>query len=195
MGSSEKKVEEYLRKAIERKGGKCIKLLPFNFNGLPDRLCLLPGGRLFFAETKSTGDGPSKIQRKVHEMLTALGFYVYVIDGIEQVGEILKGKPWVIQDIGYIALIVSNVTGIPQKQMFLKLTGDSNIIRARQMVHYFAKHRTNLTLAEIGSRTGDFDHSTVVYSCAAIEDLRKTDKVVKIMVDKIENELINTFNI
>lgn len=84
---SEKKLEPDLRKAVEAKKGLCIKLLTFHFTGLPDRLILLPGGRMFFAETKSTGDSihtrKSKRQPYVKKQLEALGFKVYIIDSKE----------------------------------------------------------------------------------------------------------------
>jgi len=51
--------------------------------GLPDRLVLLPGRVLFFAELKSTGKKPTLLQKKTHERLRLLGFDVYVIDTLE----------------------------------------------------------------------------------------------------------------
>lgn len=77
---SEKLLERKLKEAITAKGGLCIKLLSNHFWGLPDRLCLLPGGKMFFAEIKTTNQKRSKIQESVHLRLRQLNFNVYTID-------------------------------------------------------------------------------------------------------------------
>lgn len=77
---SEKQLERDLKELIESGGGMCIKLLSQHITGLPDRLCLLPGGRAFFVEVKTTGKKPRKIQEFIHEKLRSLGFSVYVLD-------------------------------------------------------------------------------------------------------------------
>ena len=56
---------------------------------MPDRLILMPGGMMAFAELKAPGMKPRALQMARHEMLRRLGFRVYVIDGIEQIGGIL----------------------------------------------------------------------------------------------------------
>lgn len=87
---SEKYLERELVKRIELFGGKCIKLIPFNSDGIPDRLCLLPGGIIFFAELKSAGQKPRKLQLYWHRVLTKLGFNVYVIDSYEKLNSIIS---------------------------------------------------------------------------------------------------------
>lgn len=89
---SEKKVEKYLVIRIKSLGGLCIKLVAQHFTGLPDRLCLLPGGILFFVETKSEGDKPRPRQLFVHNQLRLLGFKVYVCDTRESVNNILNAN-------------------------------------------------------------------------------------------------------
>ncbi len=90
MKDSEKKIEARLRVWCKMNSGWCIKLLSNHITGLPDRLCLLPGGKIFFAELKSTGEKPSKIQLLVHRKLSNLGFNVFVIDNIENLKKVLK---------------------------------------------------------------------------------------------------------
>lgn len=86
---SEKRLESLLKSTVERDlKGWCLKLLSVHITGLPDRLCLLPGGRLFFAEIKTTKKKPRKIQLLVHEKLRNLGFQVYVIDTYSQISKI-----------------------------------------------------------------------------------------------------------
>jgi hypothetical protein len=53
---------------------------------MPDRLILLPDGKFAFAELKAPGESPRPLQKARHRLLRSLGFRVYVIDSIEQIG-------------------------------------------------------------------------------------------------------------
>lgn len=77
---NEKLIERKLRERVARAGGICLKINSQFFTGLPDRLVLLPGGRVFFVELKSTGRKQSERQIVVSEQLRKLGFPVTVID-------------------------------------------------------------------------------------------------------------------
>lgn len=46
-------------------------------------MILCQGGYVGFAEIKTTGKKPTKIQTYIHEKLRALGFKVFVIDDLE----------------------------------------------------------------------------------------------------------------
>jgi len=89
MSESEKLLERKLAAGIIKLGGWSIKILSIHINGLPDRLCMIPQGRVFFAEIKTTKKKPSRIQLVVHEKLRKLGFAVHVIDNSEQLNSIL----------------------------------------------------------------------------------------------------------
>lgn len=90
MGDSEKLVERKLREHIKQLGGLCLKL-PCDFCiGLPDRLCLLPGGKLAFVELKTTGKKPRLIQELMHDKIRSLGFRVEVIDRVSCIQEIFN---------------------------------------------------------------------------------------------------------
>ena len=91
MPESEKVLERRLASEIMKQGGLCLKLFPIHITGLPDRLCLLPGGRLFFAEIKTTGERPTLRQRYVHKQLRDLGFRVEIIDTTEGVLQVIRG--------------------------------------------------------------------------------------------------------
>ena len=82
---NEKLVEHKLVEMCKEFGALCIKLLTYQFTGLPDRMCLFPHGVIVFVELKSTGEKPRKIQLAVHKKLRELGFRVEVIDTIEDV--------------------------------------------------------------------------------------------------------------
>lgn len=85
MIESEKLLEKKLRESVKARGGLCIKLLSNHYLGLPDRMILLPGGVVKFAEIKTTGKKPTKLQTYVHEQIRSLGFEVYVVDRSEQI--------------------------------------------------------------------------------------------------------------
>lgn len=87
----EKSIEQKLVKAVKAAGGVCPKLVCPGFDGMPDRMILLPYGRLGFVEVKVPGKKPRPLQTARHEMLTRLGFKVYVLDSPEQIGGILDG--------------------------------------------------------------------------------------------------------
>lgn len=82
---SEKLVERKLVELTKINNGMCIKLLCNHILGLPDRLCLFPGGKLAFVELKTTGEKPKRIQIFMHKKLRTLGFRVEVIDTVEGV--------------------------------------------------------------------------------------------------------------
>ena len=88
FSTSEKYLERKLKEAIFLKDGLCIKILCNSFTGFPDRMCLLPGGKIFFAEIKSTGFERSGRQALVHRKLTRLGFKSYLIDNMEIINKL-----------------------------------------------------------------------------------------------------------
>ena len=90
MIESEKIIERKLVELIKLHNGLCIKLLCDQFIGLPDRLCLLPNGKLAFVELKTTGKKPRRIQTVVHNKLRKLGFRVEVIDTTAKVIELIE---------------------------------------------------------------------------------------------------------
>ena len=89
---SEKLIERKLVKWIKNLGGLSIKLVATYFTGLPDRMILLPEGRIFFCEVKTTGKVPTAIQRRVHDAIRALGFRVHVIDCSEDLELMIKNE-------------------------------------------------------------------------------------------------------
>lgn len=76
----EKTLERKLYSGLKARGGKALKFYSPSFTGMPDRICLAPGGEIWFVELKSTGKKPSKIQSAVIKWLEGLGFWVFVVD-------------------------------------------------------------------------------------------------------------------
>lgn len=85
----EKQIEQKLTLMVKSAGGIAPKFVSPGFAGMPDRLVLLPNGVFAFAELKAPGMHPRALQVARHEMLRRLGFRVYVIDEIEQIGVML----------------------------------------------------------------------------------------------------------
>lgn len=81
---SEKALEKTFSEHLNRtKKVWVIKLLSTFIKGLPDRMILCKGGYVGFAEIKTTGKKPTKIQSYIHDKLKELGFEVFIIDDIE----------------------------------------------------------------------------------------------------------------
>ena len=85
----EKIIEQKLVTAVKKHGGICPKFVSPGFDGMPDRLVLLPFGKSAFVEVKAPGEKPRPLQTARHGMLRKLGYRVYVLDNAEQIGGIL----------------------------------------------------------------------------------------------------------
>lgn len=86
---TEKYLERKLGEELRKAGGWAIKLPASFLAGLPDRLCLLPGGRVIFAEIKETGKRPTALQARMHQKLRGLGFDARVVDKYSDIEEII----------------------------------------------------------------------------------------------------------
>ena len=85
----EKVIEQMLVKEVKKRGGICPKFVSPGFAGMPDRIIILPHGKIAFAEIKAPGEEPRPLQISRHKLLRRLGAKVYVIDSPEQIGGIL----------------------------------------------------------------------------------------------------------
>lgn len=85
----EREVEKKLIVAAKARHGIALKFTSPGFRGVPDRLVLLPDGRMAFVELKAPGKKPTELQLARHELLRDLGFRVFVIDRFAQVEEVL----------------------------------------------------------------------------------------------------------
>lgn len=85
----EKEIEKKLSQTVKQAGGICPKFISPGFDGMPDRIVLLPNGRIGFVEVKAPGEKPRPLQLSRHRLLRCLGFRVYVLDDEEQIGGIL----------------------------------------------------------------------------------------------------------
>lgn len=77
----EKIIEEKLTKTVKQNGGVCWKFTSPGTAGVPDRIVLMPGGRIAFVEVKAPGEKPRPRR---------LGFLVYVLDACEGIEKIIS---------------------------------------------------------------------------------------------------------
>ncbi len=88
MSKPEAKVENALYNGVvDDLGGLCIKLNPLWYVGIPDRLVLLPGGRIFFIELKARTGRYGQNQHWWRDTLRRLGFKyeaLWTISAVEQ---------------------------------------------------------------------------------------------------------------
>ena len=99
MTALEKDIEKKLRQKVEALGGRCLKWVCPGWSGVPDRIVLMPKGRIYFVETKRPKGGKlSKLQRWWGDELHRLGFVGYFViwDEVDLkvfIAEVLKA-PW-----------------------------------------------------------------------------------------------------
>ena len=85
----EREIEQKLIDAIRAQGGVCWKFVSPGTAGVPDRIILMPMGRIAFVEVKAPGESPRKLQLARHRLLRRLGFKTFVLDKPEPIGGIL----------------------------------------------------------------------------------------------------------
>lgn len=83
-------IEEKLTKAVKQNGGLCWKFTSPGTAGVPDRIILMPKGRIAFVEVKAPGEKPRPLQLSRHRLLRRLGFKVYVLDALEDIEKIIS---------------------------------------------------------------------------------------------------------
>jgi hypothetical protein len=92
----EKRIEGALKTTVERYGAKVRKFVSSGWVGVPDRIVLIPGGRVVFVELKAPAKSLKPFKKKRTVQLQALGFPVYHVDSIAAVkkfaAEVFNGE-------------------------------------------------------------------------------------------------------
>lgn len=90
----ESKIEARLRDEIRALGGRCYKWVSPGQNGVPDRIVIMPGGRIYFIELKAPQKAPRELQKIVHGDLRDLGCTVLVMDSLDQMSAWVAKLKW-----------------------------------------------------------------------------------------------------
>lgn len=85
----ENEIEAKLVTAVKAVGGVCWKFTSPGTAGVPDRIVLMPSGKIGFVEVKAPGKTPRPLQKMRIRTLQRLGFKVFVLDRPEQIGGII----------------------------------------------------------------------------------------------------------
>jgi hypothetical protein len=82
-------IEGALVKEVRKRKGLALKFISPSLAGVPDRIILLPNGKISFVEVKAPRKNMRVLQIKRKRQLEALGFLVYCIDSIEMIEGVL----------------------------------------------------------------------------------------------------------
>ena len=85
----EKEIEKKLAMEAKKRGGLAVKFVSPGFYGMPDRILLMPEGKIAFVEVKAPGKRPRPLQMARHKLLRGLGFLVFILDDASQIGGVL----------------------------------------------------------------------------------------------------------
>lgn len=81
----EKDIEKLFRDEIKKAGGKAYKFTSPGNDGVPDRIVMLPDGRIVFVELKTDTGKLSKLQELQCRQIAELGQTVKVLHGLAEV--------------------------------------------------------------------------------------------------------------
>lgn len=86
---AEKDIERFLVNSIKKLGGVAYKFVSPGNAGVPDRLIVMPGGKIYFVELKTEKGVPTVLQCRQMDRLFNLGCDVTLLQGLEQVKNFL----------------------------------------------------------------------------------------------------------
>lgn len=81
----ESTIEARLVREVRKLGGLCYKFTSPGSPGVPDRIIILPGGRVIFVELKTEIGRLAKVQKWQIEELRKRGAEIRVLKGMDQV--------------------------------------------------------------------------------------------------------------
>ena len=89
---TEKELESKLVKAVKARGGIAYKFTSPAHRSVPDRLVVMPGGRVIFIEVKAPGKGRlTRLQQRERDRLESLEAEYYLLNSPDQIEEIIHG--------------------------------------------------------------------------------------------------------
>jgi hypothetical protein len=88
----ESRIEKRLKESVHKIGGLAFKFVSPGMNGVPDRLVLLPGGKVAFVELKAKDGKLSKIQETRRKQIKKLGFEVVCLNSNDLIDMFIVDK-------------------------------------------------------------------------------------------------------
>lgn len=86
----ERVIEARLRKQINKLGGRFYKWVSPGNDGVPDRIAILPEGKIIFVELKTDVGKCSKVQEYQQKVLKDLGCNVITLYGEDDIKEFIE---------------------------------------------------------------------------------------------------------
>lgn len=83
-------VEKHLVQKTQECGGICLKFISPGIAGVPDRIVILPGGKIGFAEMKAPGKKPRRLQKAVIRDLYRRRCRVATIDNLKSAENFIR---------------------------------------------------------------------------------------------------------
>lgn len=84
-------IEKRLIQEIKKIGGECYKWISPGYAGVPDRIILLPNGKIAFVELKAPGKKERRLQELRQERMRGMGFAVFsAVDSFERIEDVIK---------------------------------------------------------------------------------------------------------
>ena len=84
-GMKERDVEVLLREGVKQLGGKAYKWVSPGNAGVPDRIVILPGGKVIFIELKQENGRLTRLQKVQQQTLRGMGAVAVTLRGAEDV--------------------------------------------------------------------------------------------------------------
>lgn len=86
---AEKDIERFLVNGVKKLGGVAYKFVSPGNAGVPDRLIVMPGGRVYFVELKTDAGYATVLQKRQMDRLLRLGCDVKLVCGLDEVMALL----------------------------------------------------------------------------------------------------------
>lgn len=86
----EKDIEDWMSAQVKKLGGISLKFVSPGNPGVPDRIYLFPGGKVYFVELKKEIGRLSEIQKWQRERFQKMGCKFHVVKGMESARQFIK---------------------------------------------------------------------------------------------------------
>lgn len=90
----EAKIENYLKEQVKKAGGLCLKFVSPGYSGVPDRIVIIPGGKVVFVEVKSATGKRTALQESFARRLEFFKAEYALVNSKESVNEFIDKYFW-----------------------------------------------------------------------------------------------------